>query len=178
MGYAIPIGSVIDTIADLSSRDARTTVPSGGSVFIGASVIDVTAAMSGLARIPQGAYVSRVLEGTPAERAGLLEGDVIVSADGQSILSVSQLQDLLHLYRRGESVTLTVVRDKGRAAEEDGAGPAQGNGDIMDGMEGDGDGREMGLTDDQVYIELALKLSLTSSDLKDIVLNDGEGSMI
>jgi serine protease Do len=50
---------------------------------------------------------------SPAKRAGVLEGDIIVSVDGQSIESVPQLQQRVGFKKAGEVVQVTVVRKNG-----------------------------------------------------------------
>jgi S1-C subfamily serine protease len=57
-----------------------------------------------------GAVVISVTEGSPAQRAGLREGDVIVALDGKSVAGVDDLQRLLTDARVGVSSSLTVIR--------------------------------------------------------------------
>jgi serine protease DegQ len=57
-----------------------------------------------------GLLVTGVVDGTPADTAGLLVGDVIVSFDGQAIEEPQALVTLLRGDRVGKPVTLTVLR--------------------------------------------------------------------
>src|SRR5262252_8038052 len=57
-----------------------------------------------------GALVLSVEEGSPAKRAGLREGDVIVALEGQPVAGVDDLHRLLTEVRVGVSCTLTVLR--------------------------------------------------------------------
>ena len=57
-----------------------------------------------------GALVLSVEEGSPAKRAGLREGDVIVALEGQPVAGVDDLHRLLTEVRVGVSSTLTVLR--------------------------------------------------------------------
>jgi S1-C subfamily serine protease len=57
-----------------------------------------------------GAVVISVTEGSPAQRAGLREGDVIVALDGKAVAGVDDLQRLLTDARVGVSGSLTVIR--------------------------------------------------------------------
>jgi S1-C subfamily serine protease len=57
-----------------------------------------------------GVVVISVTEGGPAQRAGLREGDVIISLDGKPVAGVDDLQRLLTDMRVGVSSSLTVVR--------------------------------------------------------------------
>lgn len=62
----------------------------------------------------KGVYVENVVDGSPADDAGLSEGDVVVEFSGQEVLSVRQFQRLVGETPPGRSVEMRVVRD-GRA---------------------------------------------------------------
>lgn len=57
-----------------------------------------------------GAIVVAVESGSPAEKAGLLIGDVLVSLDGSSIVDVEDIHGLLGPERVGKTVTLKIIR--------------------------------------------------------------------
>ncbi|OGG45828.1 MAG: serine protease [Candidatus Handelsmanbacteria bacterium RIFCSPLOWO2_12_FULL_64_10] len=57
-----------------------------------------------------GILVASVEPGSPAERAGLLEGDVIVAFDGQSVAGIDDLHRMLTEDRIGTTSLLTVLR--------------------------------------------------------------------
>lgn len=59
----------------------------------------------------QGALVAEVVGGSPAEKAGLRSGDVIVSWDGQAVREPGDLRNRVSLTPPGKRVALTVVRD-------------------------------------------------------------------
>jgi serine protease Do len=56
----------------------------------------------------------RARENSPAEKAGIRPGDVIVSLDGESVESVPQLQRMVGFKKPGESVRVTVAREGGK----------------------------------------------------------------
>ncbi|MFN0202743.1 MAG: Do family serine endopeptidase [Bacteroidia bacterium] len=58
----------------------------------------------------QGAYVAGVNGGSGAEKAGLKTGDVIVSIDGKSVNSSSELQEQIGRHRPGDKVTVKYLR--------------------------------------------------------------------
>ncbi len=60
----------------------------------------------------KGALVSKVMDGTPAARAGLQSGDVITSLDGKAIDGPIALRDLVVQAPIGKSVKLEVLRDR------------------------------------------------------------------
>lgn len=57
-----------------------------------------------------GAVVVEVMPDSPAEEAGLQEGDVIVAIDGQELDAENNLADLIADYEPGDSVTLKIER--------------------------------------------------------------------
>jgi len=65
---------------------------------------------------PRGVLVSGVNDETPADRAGLREGDIILSVDEKTIKNPSMLRNVISLSEVGEEVKLVIVRD---GAEQD-----------------------------------------------------------
>ena len=54
--------------------------------------------------------VSSVIKGTPAKRAGLKRGDIIVSADGKAIKTVEDLRLILLFKDKGDKCNLKIRR--------------------------------------------------------------------
>lgn len=61
-----------------------------------------------------GVVIDSVREGTPATRAGLQKGDVVVEFDGERARSAQQFTRLVRETAPGRSVKMTVVRDGSR----------------------------------------------------------------
>ena len=61
--------------------------------------------------VSQGAMLEEIVAGTPAARADLQAGDIIIALDGQSIDDRHPLVSLLLEHVAGETITLDVVRD-------------------------------------------------------------------
>jgi Do/DeqQ family serine protease len=57
-----------------------------------------------------GAVIARVDPGSPAERAGLRSGDLVIAANGVAVRSGTQLRNVIGLTRIGSNVDLTVDR--------------------------------------------------------------------
>ena len=110
MGYAIPITSASPIIADLMERQTRTKVAEDEIGYIGISLQEVTSQISQMYNMPEGIYVVSVEEGSAADNAGIMKGDIITKFDGSSITSYSDLQKTLQYYAAGDSATVTVQR--------------------------------------------------------------------
>lgn len=78
-------------------------VPDDSAAFLGVGVDDSDS--------PAGALVVQVAPGSPAEDAGVQEGDVIVALDGDAVDGAEALGDLIAEREPGDVVTLTVDRD-------------------------------------------------------------------
>ena len=72
-----------------SAQDPRVIVgPFSGSASIGVGIRDVTSEDATKAKLgqPSGAYVESVREGSPAAKAGMQSGDIVVDFDGERVL--------------------------------------------------------------------------------------------
>ena len=110
MGYAIPITAASPIIADLMERQTRNKVADGETGYIGISYQDVTDDIAKMFGMPKGVYVAAVYEGTGAEAAGIMKGDVITKFDGERITSFEDLQDVLQYFGEGDTVRVTIMR--------------------------------------------------------------------
>jgi serine protease Do len=106
LGFAIPA----NTVRDVYSQLRKNGYVSRGEIGIYAQ--DITFVMAkglSLAR-DHGVIVSDVVPDGPADRAGLKRRDIILSLDGQKLVSAGQLRS--HIYRRasGDNLELRVLR--------------------------------------------------------------------
>jgi len=106
MGYAIPISSVKDIIDNLSTKQTKALVDASKASYLGISGIDVTSASSITYNVPEGVMINQVASGSPAEKAGLVKQDIIVSFDGEDITSFTGLKSLMQYYATGDTVTI------------------------------------------------------------------------
>ena len=77
---------------------------------MGVTFKNLSAAYMDAYGIPQGAYVYEIGEGSPAEKAGLLPYDIIISFDGKKVASYDELVNELQYYKGGTEIELTVMR--------------------------------------------------------------------
>jgi len=59
-----------------------------------------------------GILISRIEEGSPAEKAGLKVGDLVISADGKRVQSTVALVELIQDKEKGSTIRLEILRDK------------------------------------------------------------------
>jgi hypothetical protein len=84
--------------------------PALGVVIQDARRADLMRSATG-ARYDSGVLVTRVHEGSPADRAGLRSGDVIVEIDGRPNITSEHFRQELSFLRPGDPLNLTVIRD-------------------------------------------------------------------
>ena len=61
--------------------------------------------------IPDGAYISAVLDGSCADKAGIQEGDIITAVDDTAITSADELKEAVKAHKAGEKVNFTLWRN-------------------------------------------------------------------
>lgn len=110
MGYAIPISAARPIIDELMNKETRDKVDENDMGYLGIRGATIRDEMHEIYNMPYGIYVSEIVEGSAAEKAGLLSGDVIVKFDGTKISTYEELQQQLQYYSAGETVELQVQR--------------------------------------------------------------------
>ena len=109
MGYAIPISTAKPIIAELMNKQTRTPVEQNKRGYLGISGLNVDSQVQEMYGIPVGVYISRVYEGTAAQKAGLKKGDIIISCDGETVETMEGLSTLLDSMEAGTSVQIGVM---------------------------------------------------------------------
>lgn len=114
MGYAIPISAAKPIIDELSLKETRVLLPEEEQGYLGISGATTTAQEILYYGYPEGVYVAKVFEDTAAEKAGVRQGDFIVSFDGENIKSMQELANKLCYYEAGSTVEIEIMRETAR----------------------------------------------------------------
>jgi S1-C subfamily serine protease len=100
IGFAIPSNTVKDIAGQIVEHGK---VVNSNRAYLGVNIGDTG----------EGVYVGSVGSGTPAARAGIRAGDVIVAVGGKQTLSSDALGTVLASHRPGQTVKVKIVRQNG-----------------------------------------------------------------
>jgi S1-C subfamily serine protease len=134
VGFAIPINKAMAIASLIYAGKAGPNIEIGQHAIMGVEVTSVPCAegqdgCTGLGatstifgttpstyRAPtrNGAVIIAVVSGAPAQKAGLVAGDVIVAVDGHGITSPTALTTEMNLHRVGQSVTIAWLNVNGQ----------------------------------------------------------------
>lgn len=106
VGFAIPSNYAVEIAQKIINGEAITHAYLGGSFQ---TVTAQNASRAGLS-VNQGAYVAEVTSGSPADRAGIKQGDVITAIDGEEITSSDGVVLAVRSHNVGDTVSVTLVR--------------------------------------------------------------------
>lgn len=106
LGYAIPINEAKLVVDDLVNKGYVS-----GRLLIGISTKDITEELADYYELPVGVYIVQVTPGSPAAKAGLMEGDVIIGIDGEDIKTSDEILDVRDSHIAGDSIKILFMRD-------------------------------------------------------------------
>ena len=101
IGFAIPINDVKEKIDSLSKPILN----------LGVSIRVIDESMAKQLNMEEGLYIVEVNEFSPAEKAGLKGGDLIVKADGTRIKTFEELQEIKNSKEEGDTINIEFIRD-------------------------------------------------------------------
>jgi serine protease Do len=158
LSFSIPVSVVRDVVEQLRDSGA---VQRG---WLGVSIQNVDKNLAeafGLDR-PAGALVAQVVEGSPAEEAGIREGDVIVEFDGEYIETSSELPHVVGLVKPGSEVKVGLIRDGDQKTLSVEVGALSPRADLAKQIESASGGARLGLTVEPAADQLLSELGLAS----------------
>jgi S1-C subfamily serine protease len=131
-GFAIPINKANSIGKQINAKQASATIHIGQTGFLGVKVVPPASSNGqgsnggqggqygngspyGNGSTVAGAAVSGTVAGTPADQAGLVDGDVITSLNGKAITSSDALTTALEAFHPGDNVTLGWTDPQGQS---------------------------------------------------------------
>jgi serine protease Do len=107
IGFAIPINMAKEIAPQLQEKGHVTRG------WLGVSIQEITPALAKSFDLKEkkGALVAQVISGSPAEKAGIEQGDVIVEFDGKEVTDSKDLPRIVALTPIGKAVTIKLLRN-------------------------------------------------------------------
>jgi len=106
VGFALPINVVKDALNQYKETGKFASKP-----YLGVEYQMIPKDTAILNNVPQGAYVVNVVEGSPAESAGIEPEDIITKMVGEELTEENTLADVIVKSKPGEVVSLEIWRD-------------------------------------------------------------------
>jgi serine protease Do len=155
IGFAIPTNSVKELLPQL--RDKGKVVRG----YLGTTVQKITPEIADSLGLKQsrGALVAEVQKGSPAERAGVKLGDIIVEFDRKEVKDSADLPPLVARVTPGTTVQVKILRDGKEVTLPLSVGEMKENEVVASAQEGD-----LGLTVQPVTPEIAQSLGLDRAE--------------
>lgn len=112
MGFAIPIEDALE-VAEILESEGKVSRP-----YVGIEMLDLTneinlwrAGILVPENVDGGVAVYSVVNGSPADKAGLKKGDIIIELGDKDVDSLADFRYALYKYAPGDEVSVTYVRD-------------------------------------------------------------------
>jgi S1-C subfamily serine protease len=106
LGFAVSIDTAREVVTQLITN-GRVIRP-----FMGVSVQTITPGVAARFNLPRedGVLIAQVGQGSPADRAGLRQGDIIIAIDGQPLKAQEDLRAILAKHKPGDTITIAIQR--------------------------------------------------------------------
>ena len=108
LGFAIPINSTVSVTNDLIKYKKVIRPYMGVSC---ATITDETIKSNPRINLVKGVYIRTVASFSPAEKAGLQAGDIMIAIDDQQILTYDDMNEIKNSHKIGDTITIKYVRD-------------------------------------------------------------------
>ena len=164
IGFAIPI--------NMAKKIADQLIDHGKVVrgYLGVLPQEVTPELAegfGLKDL-KGILIAKVEEGTPAGKAGLLEGDIIIKFNGQDVPTVAKFRQIVAETKVGDQVKLSILRDKKQKTLSA----------VIGEMPGETVAKAKDETEPKVWLGIRKLLAVDSEQAKSAGINEKEGVVI
>lgn len=105
IGFALPVNLIKDSLNTFNQTGFERS-------YLGVAYKTITQDVALLNSVPQGAYVQSVVSGSPADKAGIKQGDILTKIDGKHLPDTdSALAEVIASKKPGQTITVTLWRD-------------------------------------------------------------------
>ncbi len=108
LGFAIPINSTVSVTNDLIKYN-KVIRPYMGVACV--SITDEVIKANPRANLTKGVYIRTVASFSPAEKAGLQTGDIMIAIDDQPILTYDEMTAIKDTHKVGDTITIKFIRN-------------------------------------------------------------------
>ncbi len=106
LGFALPIDDVKPIVEELLANK-KISRP-----YIGLSGFNLDSITAEKNNLVAGVYVQKVSGNTPAQKAGIKNGDIITEIEGKTIETMEELNEIKNTKKVGDTITLKIYRQK------------------------------------------------------------------
>lgn len=141
IGFAIPIDLARGILQDLVQFGKVTRG------YLGVSIQDVDPKIAKAMKLDrvQGALIAEVVSGSPAEKSGIMAGDLVTSINGVAVKDANALRNAVAMVKPGESTELGILRNGKELKVKAQVGSKEATGEVASTKGGGGKSAELGL---------------------------------
>lgn len=108
LGFSIPINSTKSIIKEVIEKGTFETVQLG---IMGRDIQEYQSMLGIDLGIEKGAIILQIIDGSAAQKGGLMNGDIVLKIDKTDVDSMQSLKKTLYNYSKGDKSTLTILRN-------------------------------------------------------------------
>ncbi|MDR0453927.1 MAG: Do family serine endopeptidase [Deferribacteraceae bacterium] len=106
LGFAVPVNMLKELLTQLKSGKVQRG-------WLGVTLQDINESLAQSFGLPdtKGALIADVIKGDPADKAGLLPGDIVKQTDDKNIENTRELTQYIGSKQPGQTIKMTLIRD-------------------------------------------------------------------
>ena len=119
-GFAIPINTALSIAKQIDAGQGSSTAHIGATAFLGLEIANSSSSGQGFGQgssqgSSQGVEIAGTQSGTPANQAGIVQGDVVTALDGKSVSTGTDITEILVGHHPGDKVSITWTDTSGQS---------------------------------------------------------------
>lgn len=105
IGFALPINVIKDSL-DNFNKTGQFNRP-----YLGVYYKMISRDLAVINNLPEGAYVQQVVQNSPADKAGIQKGDIIIKIENERVTAGNEISNLIAKKKAGDTVTISLWRN-------------------------------------------------------------------